>query len=51
MLPEVEPINPVLKREPFDSPDWVFETKFDGFREIAYVEEGECRLVSPRSIR
>ena len=46
MLPAVEPINPVLQREPFDSPDWVFETKFDGFRGIAYVDEGECRLVS-----
>ncbi len=43
MLPEVEPINPVQQREPFDSPDWVFETKFDGFRGIAYVEGEECR--------
>ena len=43
---EVEPINPVQQREPFDSPEWVFETKFDGFRGIAYVEGGESRLVS-----
>ena len=48
MLPEIDPINRVLKREPFDSSDWVFETKFDGFRGIAYVEGGECRLVSRR---
>jgi len=46
MLLQVEPINPVQQREPFDSPEWVFETKFDGFRGIAYVEGGECRLVS-----
>jgi len=46
MLPAVEPINPVLQREPFDDPNWAFETKFDGFRGIAYVEAGECRLIS-----
>jgi bifunctional non-homologous end joining protein LigD len=25
-------INPVLRAEPFDHPDWVFEAKLDGFR-------------------
>jgi bifunctional non-homologous end joining protein LigD len=31
---------------PFDHPDWIFEPKLDGFRAVAYVEGGACRLVS-----
>ena len=33
-------------REPFSDPDWLFELKHDGFRALAYVEDGTCRLVS-----
>ena len=32
--------------ESFDDPDWLFELKYDGFRALAYVNEGGCRLVS-----
>jgi len=32
--------------EAFDHPDWIFELKLDGFRSLAYIEAGECRLVS-----
>jgi bifunctional non-homologous end joining protein LigD len=32
--------------KPFDDPDYVFELKHDGFRAIAYIEAGECKLVS-----
>lgn len=37
-----------LSREPapFDHPDWLFEIKHDGFRALAYVRNGECRLAS-----
>jgi bifunctional non-homologous end joining protein LigD len=31
---------------PFEHPDWIFEPKMDGFRVVAYVEGGACRLVS-----
>ena len=31
---------------PFEHPDWIFEPKLDGFRAVAYVEAGACRLVS-----
>jgi ATP-dependent DNA ligase len=31
---------------PFDHPDWIFEPKLDGFRALAYVENGAARLVS-----
>jgi len=32
--------------EPFDDPAWLFELKWDGFRAVAYIEAGACRLVS-----
>jgi hypothetical protein len=31
----IEPIIPVVHREPFDDPQWLFELKWDGFRGIA----------------
>ena len=45
-LPKIEPIQ--LKKEPdaFDRKGWVFELKYDGFRALAYLEAGTCRLVS-----
>ena len=36
----------VRQPDPFDDLDWVFEVKFDGFRGLAYVEHGGCKLVS-----
>lgn len=32
--------------EPFDSPDWLFEIKWDGYRAVAFIEGGKVRLVS-----
>jgi bifunctional non-homologous end joining protein LigD len=32
--------------EPFDSPDWLFEIKWDGYRAIAFIEKRGLRLVS-----
>ena len=32
--------------KPFDDPNYVFELKHDGFRAIAYIDKGDCRLVS-----
>lgn len=31
---------------PFDSPDWFFEIKWDGYRAIAFIEKNTVRLVS-----
>jgi bifunctional non-homologous end joining protein LigD len=31
---------------PFSHPDWLFELKWDGFRGLAYIYEGQCRLLS-----
>ena len=30
----------------FDDPDWLFELKYDGFRALAFIDDGRCRLVS-----
>lgn len=32
--------------QPFDHPDFIYELKLDGFRGVALVEDGRCRLVS-----
>jgi len=32
-------------REPFSSPDWIYELKYDGFRALAEIEYGRCRLI------
>jgi ATP-dependent DNA ligase len=39
-----------LLKEPFDHPDFIFELKHDGYRAIAYIDSGECRLLS-RNLR
>ena len=32
--------------KPFDGPDWLFEIKWDGYRAVAFLEDGKVRLVS-----
>jgi bifunctional non-homologous end joining protein LigD len=32
--------------EPFDHDDFIFELKYDGFRALAHVDGGRCRLIS-----
>src|SRR5882757_5981885 len=42
-------IKPMLAKEtetPFDDNNWLFEMKFDGYRAIAEVEDGEVKLYS-----
>ena len=33
---------------PFDHPDWIFELKYDGFRALAYIQDGKAQLISRR---
>ena len=35
--------------KPFNDPEYIFELKHDGFRALAYIEEGNCKLVSRNS--
>ena len=46
MLPSIVPSKLARSLEPFDDPAWLFELKHDGFRSLAYLEDGSCRLVS-----
>jgi len=42
-------IHPMLAEsvdEPFDDEDWLFEIKWDGYRSVAFIENGKVRLVS-----
>ncbi|HKV78232.1 MAG TPA: non-homologous end-joining DNA ligase [Candidatus Sulfotelmatobacter sp.] len=42
-------IHPMLAEsieKPFDDRDWLFEIKWDGYRAIAFIENGKVRLVS-----
>jgi len=40
------PIRLSRRSKPFDSPEWIYELKVDGFRALAFVESGKCRLMS-----
>jgi bifunctional non-homologous end joining protein LigD len=42
-------IHPMLAEsidKPFDGEDWLFEIKWDGYRAVAFIENGKVRLVS-----
>jgi bifunctional non-homologous end joining protein LigD len=47
-LPQfVAPMQPALIKEPFDSLDWIFEPKLDGYRAIAVIDpSGKARIWS-----
>jgi bifunctional non-homologous end joining protein LigD len=34
------------KLVPFDHPESIFELKYDGFRSLAFIENGRCQLIS-----
>lgn len=42
----IHPMLATLVDEPFDDEDWLFEIKWDGYRAIAFIEDGDVRLVS-----
>jgi bifunctional non-homologous end joining protein LigD len=46
MLPAYHPVPVIRKPRPFDDSQWLFELKYDGFRALAYLDHGACRLVS-----
>jgi len=46
MPKNIKPMLATLVDEPFDDPDWVYEVKWDGYRSIAYINNGEVELQS-----
>ena len=43
---DLRPMLATLTDKPFDDPDWIFETKWDGFRAIAVAAPGHAALYS-----
>jgi len=43
---EIKPMLAKLTDGPFDSEEWIFEIKWDGYRAIAEIEKGEVNLYS-----
>ncbi|HXZ32148.1 MAG TPA: non-homologous end-joining DNA ligase [Terriglobales bacterium] len=42
----IHPMLATATDKPFDSPEWLFEIKWDGYRAISFIEHGKVRLVS-----
>ena len=42
----IPPLDLIQQPKPFSHPDWLFEVKHDGYRAVAYVENGNCKLLS-----
>ncbi len=42
----LQPMLATLIDKPFDDPDWVFETKWEGFRVVTSIERGKVKLYS-----
>lgn len=43
---QFQPMPLVRRAEPFTHAAWLFEIKWDGFRSLAFVENGRCKLIS-----
>jgi bifunctional non-homologous end joining protein LigD len=42
----ITPMLATTVEKPFDDPEWLFEIKWDGYRAVAFIEDGKVRLVS-----
>jgi bifunctional non-homologous end joining protein LigD len=45
----LSPMLATLVNEPFDSPGWMYEVKWDGYRALAFIEKGNVELSSRNS--
>ncbi|MBV8205878.1 MAG: non-homologous end-joining DNA ligase [Acidobacteria bacterium] len=43
---QISPMLATLVEAPFDNKDWLFEIKWDGYRALAFLENGRARVVS-----
>jgi len=46
----IMPMLATLTKEPFDHPDWLFEVKWDGYRAVAEIRDGNVSLYSRNRI-
>src|SRR6266853_2657633 len=42
----IHPMLATLVDDPFSNPEWIFETKWDGFRAVCFIQNGGARFVS-----
>ncbi len=50
-MPEIiKPMLATLVDDPFSDPEWIFETKWDGFRSVCFIKNGKARFVSRNQI-
>lgn len=50
-MPEsIQPMLATLVDDPFSNAEWIFETKWDGFRSVCFVKNGKSRFVSRNQI-
>ncbi|HWR17639.1 MAG TPA: non-homologous end-joining DNA ligase [Terriglobales bacterium] len=42
----IQPMLATLTEKAFSSDEWLYEIKWDGYRAVAFIEDGEVRLVS-----
>jgi bifunctional non-homologous end joining protein LigD len=50
MPQQINPMLATLVDEPFSDPDWIFETKWDGYRSVCFLTNGHARFVSRNQI-
>ena len=43
---QITPMLATSVEKPFDNPEWLFEIKWDGYRAVSFIEDGQVRLVS-----
>ncbi len=46
----IKPMLATLVKEPFDNAEWIFEVKWDGYRAIAEIRDGDVSLYSRNNI-
>jgi bifunctional non-homologous end joining protein LigD len=46
MPAKIQPMLASVVEKPFDDPNWLFEIKWDGYRAVSFIEDGDVRLVS-----
>ena len=42
----ITPMLASISEKPFDDPNWLFEIKWDGYRAVSFIRDGDVRLVS-----
>ena len=46
MPASMEPMLPTLIRQPFSDPNWIYEPKWDGWRALCFIRDGQALFLS-----